>query len=31
MINMNMVLKDMKVAYHAYSQYVVALSTELYG
>ena len=31
MINMNMVLIGMKVAYQAYCQYVVALCTELFG
>ena len=30
MINMKMVLIDMKVAYQAYCQYVIALSTELF-
>ena len=31
MINMNMVLIDVKVAYQAYCQIVVALSTKLFG
>ena len=31
MINVNMVLIDMKLAYQAYCQYVVSLSLELFG